>query len=132
MLIKLTSKVRLTLKFSWIKDTKERPIVFLYSMPQRVYVNALTVSPPPRLPKPSIGSNPSDPETGSLVDRTQQFSLKYEFPLLVLLRHLKCLIILPTHSLFTLPALNISHNVFARSHMSFYRFCLGYVYYRVE
>jgi len=99
-----------------------------------MYVNALTVSPPPPTltPRPNIGSNPSDQETGPLVDRTQQFSLKYEFPLLVLLRHLKRLIVFPTHSLFTLPALNISHNVFARSHMSFYRFCLGYVYYRVE
>lgn len=68
----------------------------------------------------------------SLVDRTQQLSLKDEFPLLVLLRQLKRLIILPPHGLFTLPALDISHNVFAGGHMSFYRFRLGYVYYRVE
>lgn len=100
-------------------------------MPRRVNV-CKCIDSLPASPRPSSGSNPSDPKAGSLVDRTQQLSLKDEFPLLVLLRHLKRLIILPSHSLFTLPALNISHNVFARSHMSFYRFRLGYVYYRVE
>lgn len=112
------------------KDPKERPTEILYSMPRRVYVCICIDGLPPR-PSRQV-QNPSDPVTGALVDRAQQLSLKDEFPLLVLLRHLKRLIILPPHRLFTLPALDIPHNVFARSHMSFYRFRLGYVYYRVE
>lgn len=104
-------------------------------MPQRVYDASTVPSPTPPTPHSRHNSQVrihSIRKQGSLVDRTQQLSLKDEFPLLVLLRHLKRLIILPPDSLFTLPALDIPHNVFARGHMSFYRFRLGYVYYRME
>ena len=109
----------------WEEKTQQNPFTPCSSM---CTIDASAVPPP----GPAVRFKSIQSGARALVDRTQQLSLKDKFPLLVLLRHLKRLIVLPPHRLFTLPALNIPHNVFARSHVSFYRFRLGYVYYRVE
>lgn len=55
----------------------------------------------------------------ALCDITQQFRLKNELPLLILLTRLKRLIVLPPHRLIALPARNIPHDVPAGCHVAF-------------
>lgn len=45
------------------------------------------------------------------IDLTQQLRLQYVFPLLILLRRLKRLIILPPHRLLALPARDVPHDM---------------------
>ena len=65
------------------------------------------------------------PFRNRLVNRTQQFRLQYELPLLILLTRFVRLIVLPTHRLLALLAINIPHLVAASCHVAFYGVGLG-------
>lgn len=51
-------------------------------------------------------------------DLAQEFCLKYELALLILLTRLICLVVLPSNRLLALLAEYVSHHVPARSHIS--------------
>ena len=55
----------------------------------------------------------------SLIHRTQQLRLQDEFSLLVLFTWFICFIVLPPHSLLTLPARYIPYDMPAGSHIPF-------------
>lgn len=55
----------------------------------------------------------------SLIHGAQQLRLQDEFPLLVLLTRLVCLVVLPPHRVLTLPARYIPHNMPASGHIPF-------------
>ena len=62
-----------------------------------------------------------------LVNRAQQLGLEDVLALLVLLRRLKRLVVLPADRPFTLPAVDIVHDMPARRHAALYCLGLGYV-----
>ena len=59
---------------------------------------------------------------------TKQLRLKNKLPLLIFLRLLKRFIVLPPHGILAIPALDVSHNMSSRRHVTLGCFFLNHVY----